>query len=41
MREAHVYTAEDYRRDSEGREWAEALPVAAFDELVARHGTPG
>lgn len=40
-REAHVYMAEYYGKDSEGREWAEALPVETFDELVGRHGVPG
>ena len=40
-REAHVYMAEYYGKDSEGREWAGALPVESFDELLERHGVPG
>ncbi len=40
-REAHVYMAEYYGRDSEGRDWAEALAVETFDELLARHADPG
>jgi hypothetical protein len=36
-REARVYMAEYYGRDSEGRDWAETLPVETFDDLLARH----
>jgi hypothetical protein len=35
--EAMAYMAEYYGRDSEGREWAETLPVESFDELLERH----
>ena len=35
--EARVYMAEYYGRDSDGREWAEALPAESFDDLLARH----
>lgn len=34
--EARVYMAEYYGRDSEGRDWAESLPVETFDALLAR-----
>jgi hypothetical protein len=34
--EARVYMAEYYGRDSEGRDWAEGLPVETFDALLAR-----
>jgi hypothetical protein len=37
-REAQVYMAEYYGRDSEGRDWAEGLGVDTFDDLLARHG---
>ena len=40
-REAHVYMAEYYRKDGEGRDWAAALPAETFDELLERHGVPG
>jgi hypothetical protein len=40
-REAHVYMAEYYGKDSEGRDWAEALSVGTFDDLLARHGQRG
>ena len=36
--EARVYMAEYYGRDSEGRDWAEALPAETFEDLLARHG---
>ena len=36
--EAVVYMGEYYGKDSEARDWAQALPVAGFDELVARYG---
>ena len=36
-REAHVYMAEYYGRDSEGREWAGALPAETFEDLLERH----
>lgn len=39
--EARVYMAEYYGRDSEGRDWAEALPAETFDDLLARHARPG
>ena len=39
--EAHVYMAEYYGRDSEGREWAETLPVETFEELLERHAARG
>jgi hypothetical protein len=35
--EARVYMAEYYGRDSEGRDWAEALPVETFEDLLARY----
>ncbi|HUM17947.1 MAG TPA: hypothetical protein VL086_19820 [Candidatus Nitrosotalea sp.] len=35
--EARVYMAEYYGRDSEGRDWAEALPAETFQDLLARH----
>jgi hypothetical protein len=34
-REARVYMAEYYGRDSEGRAWAETLPAETFDDLLA------
>lgn len=36
--EAIVYMGEYYGKDSEARDWAQSLPVASFDELVARYG---
>ena len=39
-REALVYLAEYYGKDPEAAQWAEALPVDDFDELVARFGSP-
>ena len=36
--EAVVYMAESYGRDSEGAEWAQALAVSDFEELVKRFG---
>ena len=38
-REARVYMAEYYGRDSEGREWADGLHVETFDELLRQYGT--
>jgi hypothetical protein len=35
--EARVYMAEYYGRDSEGRDWADALPAETFDDLLARY----
>lgn len=35
--EARLYMAEYYGRDSEGRDWAEALSVETFEDLLARH----
>jgi hypothetical protein len=40
-REAHVYMAEYYGKDSEGRDWTDALPVDGFDELLAKHAQRG
>ncbi len=40
-REAHLYMGEYYGRESEGREWADALPVETFEELLERHGARG
>jgi hypothetical protein len=40
-REAHVYMAEYYGKDSEGRDWTEALPVNSFDELLDKHAQRG
>ena len=40
-REAHVYMAEYYGKDSEGRDWTEALPVDSFDELLDKHAQRG
>src|SRR5262249_25350868 len=39
-REALVYMAEYYGKDAEARQWAEALPVADFEELLSRFGSP-
>ncbi|HSE06074.1 MAG TPA: hypothetical protein VLK35_18140 [Methylomirabilota bacterium] len=39
--EARVYMAEYYGRDSEGLDWAEALPAETFDDLLARHARRG
>jgi hypothetical protein len=39
-REAQVYMSEYFGRDSEGGDWAAALPVATFEEFLARHATP-
>ena len=38
--EAVVYMREYYGRDPEGAVWAEALPVANWDELITRYATP-
>jgi hypothetical protein len=35
--EAVVWMAETYGKDSEGHDWAEALAVADFDDLLTRH----
>ncbi len=40
-REAHVYMAEYYGKDSEGRDWAEGLAVETFQELLERHARRG
>ena len=37
-REAIVYMQEHYGKDSEARDWADTLPVEAYDELLKRHG---
>jgi hypothetical protein len=39
--EARVYMAEYYGRDSEGRDWAEALHAETFDDLLARQRPRG
>jgi len=39
--EARVYMAEHYGRDSEGRDWAAALPAETFEDLLARHAHRG
>jgi len=39
-REAVVYLAEYYGKDPEAGQWAEALPVDDFDDLLARFATP-
>ncbi len=36
--EAIVYMGEYYGKDSEARDWAQSLPVAGFEELLARYG---
>ncbi len=38
--EAVVYMSEYYGEDSEARDWARALPVDGFEELLARYGGP-
>jgi hypothetical protein len=38
-REALVYLAEHYGKDPEARQWAEALPAADFEDLLARFGS--
>ena len=40
-REAIVYMQEYYGKDSEGRDWADAIPVEGYDELVKRYGQKG
>ena len=40
-REAIDFMREAYGDDSEGLEWAEALPVESFDALLARFGAKG
>jgi hypothetical protein len=40
-REASVYMAEYFGNDPEGRQWADELPVATWDEMIARHATQG
>ncbi len=37
-REARLYMAEYYGRDSEGRDWVEALAAETFEDLLAHHG---
>ena len=37
-RETIVYMEEYYGKDSEARDWAQALPVGSFEELVKRYG---
>lgn len=39
--EALVYMSEYYGKDSEALDWARALPVEGFEELLARHGRAG
>jgi hypothetical protein len=36
-RECRAYMTEYYGRDAEGRDWAEALAVETFEELIERH----
>jgi hypothetical protein len=36
-REGRAYMREIYGRDAEARDWAEALAVQTFDELIERH----
>lgn len=38
-REAQTYMAEHYGRDPEAREWANALSVESYKELMERHAT--
>ena len=38
-REARVYMAEYYGKDSEGRDWADGLRIETFDELLRSGGT--
>ncbi len=38
-REAQVYMAEYFGRDSEGREWAEGLPVGTWEDMIKRYAT--
>jgi hypothetical protein len=33
--------AEYFGKDSEGRDWTEALPVNSFDELLDKHAQRG
>ncbi len=40
-REAVVYMGEYYGKDPEAREWAEALPVEDYEELVKRYAQKG
>jgi hypothetical protein len=40
-REARVYMAEYYGRDSEGRDWAESLPAETYDDLLAGQNPRG
>lgn len=37
-REAIIYMEEYYGNDSEAQDWAEALPVQSYEELVKRYG---
>jgi hypothetical protein len=39
--EAVAYLGEHYGKDAEAREWAAALPVRDFEELLSRHAVPG
>jgi hypothetical protein len=39
--EAQRYMCERFGHDDEGREWAEAIPVENFAELLDRHATRG
>lgn len=40
-REAMVYMQEYYGKDSEARDWSDALPVEGYDELLKRYGQKG
>jgi hypothetical protein len=39
--EAQGYMTEHFGHDPEGQEWAEALPVESFEELLERHAVRG
>lgn len=39
--EAQSYMTEHFGHDREGREWADALPVESFAELLERHAVRG
>jgi len=40
-REASVYMAEYFGDDPEGRQWADELAAATWDEMIERHATHG
>jgi hypothetical protein len=39
--EASVYMAESFGDDPKGRQWADELTAASWDEMIARHATHG